>query len=784
MRRLALLVFWLLVGVPTLAQTTNVSGTITDAAGQSWNYGNYQFTFQPSPSNPSSQYFWNGAPLNVSQVISGVLDSTGSFTGAMVPSNTSITPSGSTWTFQACPASTTACAQKTFTITGSTQSLTSSFTPPAIVLNLSNPPPGASAYSNSEIVSAERGSFYYNISDNTLHLCQTSPFPPCTWISIGGSSTSILPLNNTFTGSNTFTQTINGNISGSASTATTATNLSGPGSVSGVFSGNSNFTGNSTFADINSVVVVDGVKYPQTNAGIQAAVNATPVGGTLKIPNGTYALTATTGQQILVTQPINIVCDGWGSNLQLQAGAGSIPLLRIAPSGVGGFVSYGTRIQDCQFSTAVGGLGTYAIQVDTTTAGSMSNLVIEHIYTGCTNTGLYQCVLGSGFGTGSIFFNNPTGSGGIYHSGIYNSTLYGNFSLTRGGDAMQIVSDKFFENATSDAVYADFYPGCAEFRVVGNIFWIPLHLGAVTSGSVGAIEPFIAGNQFEPQNTSLTGSNGAMLDLDGSSGSSVLSASIVKNAFLIGSNSATLNAVRLNYAAQTEIGGRGAQNFFTITTGGACGASTCHAVLATVNAFATNWLNHNIYSTPTWSGSSGSILAAAGTAVRITEDSTNDPTQDLLFQASSGGTTLNGYNGALLLGDNGNNAITDGGSGTPKTAAVFSPRPSAISSPSGTTTGFIAAGGAQAVLTGTGACVSPTTQIGGAWAGSVICPGTTGASTLIITPGFLAQNGWSCWGNDITAGTAMVQSAVSANSCTLKGTVTASDVITFGAVAY
>ena len=60
------------------------------------------------------------------------------------------------------------------------------------MLNLGNPPPGAAAYTDSEVQGAKPGSFYYNINGNTLHMCSIIGFPPCTWLSIsgGGSVTS------------------------------------------------------------------------------------------------------------------------------------------------------------------------------------------------------------------------------------------------------------------------------------------------------------------------------------------------------------------------------------------------------------------------------------------------------------------------------------------------------------------------------------------------------------------------------------------------------------------
>lgn len=99
----------------------------------------------------------------------------------------------------------------------------------------------------------------------------------------------------------------------------------------------------------------------------------------------------------------------------------------------------------------------------------------------------------------------------------------------------------------------------------------------------------------------------------------------------------------------------------------------------------------------------------------------------------------------------------------------------------------IAAGGTQAGITGTGACATTSNQAGGSWAGNVKCTGTTGASTLTITPGTTAPAGWHCSGSDNTSGHELAgsQSGGSATSCTLKfSSVTANDFIDFGLTAF
>jgi hypothetical protein len=171
------------------AQTTAVTATVTDAGGVVWKNGSYSFTFLPSPLNPTANYFQNGVPFNKFQVISGNLDATGTVSAVAIPDNLTISPGGSQWKIQFCPlaTATNGCYNISMTITGATQNITSSVNPPAIIVNMTNPPPGgSSAYTDGEIFGARVGSFYFNLTDNTPHFCQ---LPVCTWVPVAGSFT-------------------------------------------------------------------------------------------------------------------------------------------------------------------------------------------------------------------------------------------------------------------------------------------------------------------------------------------------------------------------------------------------------------------------------------------------------------------------------------------------------------------------------------------------------------------------------------------------------------------
>lgn len=100
--------------------------------------------------------------------------------------------------------------------------------------------------------------------------------------------------------------------------------------------------------------------------------------------------------------------------------------------------------------------------------------------------------------------------------------------------------------------------------------------------------------------------------------------------------------------------------------------------------------------------------------------------------------------------------------------------------------GSLLSGGALAGLTGTGACATITTQSGGSWAGTAKCTGTTGASTLTITPGITAPNGWVCNVQDeTTRANLFQQTSHSTAACVLTITsVTQNDVFVFDAIAF
>lgn len=106
--------------------------------------------------------------------------------------------------------------------------------------------------------------------------------------------------------------------------------------------------------------------------------------------------------------------------------------------------------------------------------------------------------------------------------------------------------------------------------------------------------------------------------------------------------------------------------------------------------------------------------------------------------------------------------------------------------PPGIASGFISTGPTFTLGTGTGACATTSTLVGGPSAGSFLCTGTAGASTIVINLPAIPQHGWTCGGGDTTAGTAWAQVTPTAtNSCKLTGTIaTTSDQVNFHTQGY
>jgi Pectate lyase superfamily protein len=369
-RILAALAFLFLFPIFAQAQTTLTSATVTDSNGQAFINGTYSIAFftngLPGP------FFLNGAPFNAQTVFAGNLDVTGSFTNIPIPSNTSITPSGTSWSFTVCPQANSNCYTTPIKITGTSLNVSAFITPPPIQVN-ANPKAVASAYQDSEIVGPVVGYTYFNLTSQTLRTCTVAI--PCTWVAVGSGGgggggsglafTCSVPGNGSAVASTTWTCTTNfgtqsviadcyvgGVLSSSFTLTPTSANVVtvnwvnptsgycsimgggvyiGPSVPPAVF-GNVSFQGPRPWIDVTAYGA-KGDGSTDDTASINAAIAAactTTIGGfqvtpVVYFPPGIYNVAQP--QTPSTTSPINILCA-----VELQGGGGVTPQFQTQPS--------------------------------------------------------------------------------------------------------------------------------------------------------------------------------------------------------------------------------------------------------------------------------------------------------------------------------------------------------------------------------------------------------------------------------------------------------------------
>jgi hypothetical protein len=185
MKKILVLIFSLICCVAANAQSTTVSGQVTDFGGQTWNNGSITFTFVPNPAYPTGPYTWTGGTLPLN--ISGTLNGTGGYS-ISIPSNSAISPIGSTWSVQVYPqASSPGFSVRNLTISGASQTV--NIIPPTILINLQTATQPVSAYVDGEITGTAPGSQYFNLTNATLRVCTTISGNSCTvWANVGSGA--------------------------------------------------------------------------------------------------------------------------------------------------------------------------------------------------------------------------------------------------------------------------------------------------------------------------------------------------------------------------------------------------------------------------------------------------------------------------------------------------------------------------------------------------------------------------------------------------------------------
>jgi hypothetical protein len=194
MRKLIALLGLVIFGAAVVcAQTTSVSGTVSDANGQAFAAGTWSAELI-GPPGYTGNFYYNGAILGPTDTRkTGVFDASGNISVTVYSNNVVAISGGITnatqWQFTVCSAATSPCYTTSLNITGASYNVTGNINPPAIKVNGTGP--NVVAYSDSEIVGAKVGFTYFNYTSATLRMCTVSI--PCTWVAAGGGATPASP---------------------------------------------------------------------------------------------------------------------------------------------------------------------------------------------------------------------------------------------------------------------------------------------------------------------------------------------------------------------------------------------------------------------------------------------------------------------------------------------------------------------------------------------------------------------------------------------------------------
>jgi hypothetical protein len=482
--------------------------------------------------------------------------------------------------------------------------------------------------------------------------------------------------------------------------------------------------------------VGDGVT--DDTAAIQAAINAVPAGGAVWLPNSSANYKVCSGLPLSITKSITIRGMGIDAG-QVSAGimactglSAATDIFLVQPT-VGLVMS--TTFQDLAIIPQSGSPGRYAIHLDGTN-GLINQSYVDHVFIGS-------------FGSRAIYAEGGGLSQGTPAlSTVSRSYLVNGVTLTNGGDTV-----RFRDNTiTGSGICIDatgFQAGSSMLLISGNNMSCD---GGIIHVGTASVYTHIIENEIETLGT-FTGSNGALVDIDGTVGSHAVETLIRRNTFQV-VNGITANGIRLNYSDRAYIEG----NRF------GRGATTSKDIVVTANA-TDAFIGYNIFANgapytsmvsdsgtrTTFFGpypSSGLVIVPNGKSIGSIDDAGN--ARSMLGTAVDGTVNYYGYRGgAVMTGANGVTEIFEGNSFS--IAAAFANGVSGV--------GF----GASAVATVAALAVKNTN--GG---GTITL--STGSGTATV------YTGARCVCTDTTAN-ASVRCAVSATTLTATGT--GSDVIAY-----
>lgn len=177
-------------------QTTSVTLSVVDSDAQQWLNGSWSAQLISPPGVPCCTYKTTAGVVVPNQQQGGPLDGTGSAIMTLTP-NASIVPTGTKWQFQYCPAAQPwPCQTSQVAIAGASQTV--SPLPPPIRINLTTPTLVVTAYLDIEVLSSTLGSQYYNLMDQSTHICTTVTLGVCAYTSGGGGFGNFLNTSHTY----------------------------------------------------------------------------------------------------------------------------------------------------------------------------------------------------------------------------------------------------------------------------------------------------------------------------------------------------------------------------------------------------------------------------------------------------------------------------------------------------------------------------------------------------------------------------------------------------------
>jgi hypothetical protein len=176
---------------------TTVTATIVSPDGYPYASGTVIATLTPITGTIAcNQYKVNGVSMGGSTtpcIVQGTMNSSGAFTITLTDDHT-IFPTGSLWSITVCAQANNSCSSSLQDVFGTSINLSTA-------INNTLPTIAASAFqyprmfANPEAAVSGLGSAYYNLIDNSIHLCIANP---CStngnWISIGGSGGAVVGM--------------------------------------------------------------------------------------------------------------------------------------------------------------------------------------------------------------------------------------------------------------------------------------------------------------------------------------------------------------------------------------------------------------------------------------------------------------------------------------------------------------------------------------------------------------------------------------------------------------